>query len=266
MEKLEKYILENKSSLDVYTPSTKCNDRFKSLLFDDIEKIFVSQKSLLDKEEASDKVWDNIAEALNDQTDEPTINISSPKSLDKFEAPSNLWDKISTELDQDEILKNELTKTSKNNTQTKEVTLKFIYKWLSSVAAAIVIGISIGLLFNQSNTTPIESNSVAGTKTEWKQAEQYFHQVIDSKQLQIKKLNYQDVRLLSDFDSQLGTLKDNYKDLKKELKTSPQPEIIKKQMIIVLELQVELLNKQMEIIIDQNKEESQNENIQQYNI
>ena len=262
MEKLEKYILEHKSSLDVYTPSDKCNDRFKSYLFDEVEKVIISNKSKIDNDQPSEKVWENIKNELEgDQTFDINID-QSTGAIDKFEAPTGLWDKISTELDQDD----QKVESKPEVSEVKEVHFLKNYRWWSSIAAAIVIGIGIGFIF-KTQPLPVDVHqNTAKTDTEWNQAEQYFQQVINTKQVQIKKLNYQDVRLLSDFDSQLGTLKDNYKDLKKELKTSEQPEIIKKQMIIVLELQVELLNKQMEIILDQNKEDQQDEKVQQYNI
>ncbi|ANQ48960.1 hypothetical protein MY04_1586 [Flammeovirga sp. MY04] len=262
MEKLEKYILEHKSSLDVYSPSAKCNDRFKSYLFDEVEKVIISNKSKLDSDQPSDNVWENIKNEL--EGDESfDINLDQPTgSIDKFEAPTGLWDKISTELDQDDQKLESKDETPK----VKEVHFSKNYRWWSSIAAAIVIGIGIGFIFKTQQLPLKENNATVKADTEWNQAEQYFKQVINTKQIQIKKLNYQDVRLLSDFDSQLGTLKDNYKDLKRELKTSEQPEIIKKQMIIVLELQVELLNKQMEIILDQTKEDHKDEKVQQYNI
>ncbi|MBB6461563.1 hypothetical protein [Flammeovirga kamogawensis] len=252
MDKLERFILENKDKLDCLSPSTNTNNRFKEVLNDNLEREILSKKSELDFHKPQDNVWLKIASELDKESiSSVQIEQLSNQSFDKYDAPSSLWDKIENQLDKEEEKK----------TPTKEVKFKISKQWIS-VAAAIIIGIGIGWIgsYNSMQTTPEKPAS------EWQQAEGYYMSMISNKRKQIKALNFKDIKLLQDFDSQLKSLKKGYKRLKAEEKTSSQPEVIKHQMLINLELQVELLNKQMEIIISTSKEEIKDEKPQHYSI
>ncbi|NLR90636.1 MULTISPECIES: hypothetical protein [Flammeovirga] len=258
MDKLERYIIENKSSLDILSPSDKCNERFRSLLNDQFEGDIIVNKSSLDHHSPSSDVWDRIEKELSDQ-ELSLENIKGNTEFDKYTPSNNLWDKISNDLDKD-------TQKEENNTSSaKEVKFKINYQWITSLAAAIIIGVGIGW-FGKFQTGSENVVKASKADKEWNTAEGYYMNVIQTKQLQIKQLNFEDIKLLNDFNNQLKGLQRNYKGLKKELDSSQQPELIRKQMVIVLELQIELLNKQMEIIIDHNKKEENHEDVKKYNI
>ncbi|AZQ62513.1 hypothetical protein EI427_09745 [Flammeovirga pectinis] len=252
MDKLERFILENKDKLDCLFPSVNTKNRFKEVLDDNLEREILRQKTALDFHEPKDNVWVKIASEL-DKENNSSIKIEqlSNQSFDKYEAPSFLWNKIEDQLDKEE---------NKAPTKApKEIKFRISKQWIS-VAAAIIIGIGIGW-FGSNNSIQTISEKPA---SEWQQAEGYYMSMISNKRRQIKALDFKDAQLLQDFDNQLKGLKKSYKRLKIEEKTSSQQEVIKHQMLINLELQVELLNKQMEIIISTTKEEIKDEKPQHY--
>ncbi|NME68948.1 hypothetical protein [Flammeovirga aprica] len=261
MDKIEKFILENRGKLDALTPSDGCNQRFEEILNDNLEKEVVRLRSdIKNYHQPSDKIWSRIEKELrNEPLQEQQIDeVIQNSSLNKFDAPKGLWDKIENALDEEE-------KENTPQQETKEVKLLFSKQWLS-VAAVLIIGVGIGWFGNSNFNTVDESTPVASQNSEWEQAEDYYMTLISNKKMQINALDFEDIKLLDDFSVQLKHLQRNYKALKKEASTSAEPEIVRKQMVINLELQIELLNKQMEIIINSTKPKRNHEEKQQYSI
>lgn len=260
MEKIEKFILQHREKLDVLSPSKECDQRFKLILKDSLEKEIVRHRSELNNYYSPSKnSWEAIENELRGNNISKIDSKDKLKSttLDKFEAPSGLWGKIEAELDKEE------SNSVKKITTTKEVKFNISKQWLS-IAAILIIGVGIGWFGNNSlKDTPIEANTF---QSEWNQAEDYYMTMISNKKFQISQLDFNDVQLLDDFNSQLKDLQKSYSKLKKEEKSSAEPKIIRKQMVINLELQIELLNKQMEIIINASKPKMNYEENKQYNI
>lgn len=258
MEKIEKFILQNREKLDVLSPSKECDHRFEQILNDTIEREIVRVRTELKHYHTpTKKVWQEIENELigNTNSDSQLNDSIDSSSFDKFDAPANLWSKIENELDKEEEAK-------ENKASTKEVKFSFSKQWIS-IAAMLIIGVGIGWFGKGSLKAPKETTSFAN---EWQQAEDYYMTMISNKRMQINSLNFEDVKLLDDFNVQLKQLQKSYTKLKKEEKKSAEPEIIRKQLVINLELQIELLNKQMKIIINANKPKRDHENKKQYSI
>ncbi|WP_044209316.1 hypothetical protein [Flammeovirga sp. OC4] len=259
MDKIEKFILENRGKLDVLTPSEGCDQRFKEILNDNLEREVVRSRSdIKDHLEPSDEVWTRIEKELYDEPLQEHLidDVIENSSFDKFDAPKGLWDKIENELEKDE---------EGQKTATKEVKLQFSKQWLS-IAAILIIGVGIGWFGNSNFNSGKNTINVQPQNEEWEQAEDYYMTLISNKKTQITALDFEDVKLLDDFNVQLKHLQKNYKALKREASLSAEPAIVRKQMVINLELQIELLNKQMEIIINSTKPKRNHENKKQYNI
>ncbi|KXX68876.1 hypothetical protein [Flammeovirga sp. SJP92] len=261
MDKIEKFILENRGKLDVLTPSNGCNQRFEEILNDNLEREVVRLRSdIKEHHQPSDQVWSRIEKELQDEPihEHSIDDVIENSSFDKFDAPKGLWDKIENALDEEDQKK-------ETPTNTKEVKLLFSRQWLS-VAAILIIGVGIGWFGNSNFNTGKNTIPTQPQNEEWEQAEDYYMSLISNKKMQINALNFEDIKLLDDFNVQLKHLQKNYKALKREASESAEPEIVRKQMVINLELQIELLNKQMEIIINSTKPERNHEDKKQYNI
>jgi hypothetical protein len=156
-----------------------------------------------------------------------------------FEAkgPSaNLWGRIEAELDK----------------KAKKKTIK-LYRWIS-VAAMLVMSLGFYFTYTQVNS----EIAVADVGVHYGKKEIQFASLIEEKRDSLALYSKENPELFKKFVSDLKKLDENYQGLKKELQTSPNPEVVVSEMMKNLEIQADILSQQLLIInqVNQYKKES----------
>lgn len=253
MDALEKYILENKDKLDIF-PAPKFSEKeFLKRTEDNLTRFIMSHKSDLDTEEPSDKVWEALEGKLDTVPFDKMLE-NQQEMFDIHEPPAGLWDNISEELDKDEVALS--VEKTEEATQPKTVSLQTLWK---VVAAAVLFGVMVGGVLHQQYFKPVEQVAEVELPTELQQAEQHYISMISLKKQEVKGYEWVDPSMISDFDIELHNLNKNYQGLKKELIQQKNNQVIIRAMVNNLQKQMDLLNKQLTILEQVNKQRSNHE-------
>ncbi|HEX2846371.1 MAG TPA: hypothetical protein VHN59_07465 [Chitinophagaceae bacterium] len=172
-------------------------------------------------------------------------------SFDDAPPPESVWDRIST---------------SVPALQTgKRFPLKKIYRW-SAAAAVFLAAAACFYLFawkgnkddreiarrNGSYSGKEPVHDINAMDPEYAVKAGRIYQVIEKKQEELKTLSADQPELYDQFTQDLATLDSSYRVLKEQAKKSPNREILIKAMMNNLQLQAELLSKQLSIISEYN--------------
>ncbi|MGN6292840.1 MAG: hypothetical protein ACTHMV_08865 [Chitinophagaceae bacterium] len=168
-------------------------------------------------------------------------------SFDDTPPPGSAWDRINT---------------SVPALQTgKRFPLKKIYRW-SAAAAVFLTAAACFYLFawkgnkddqeiaRRNGREPVHDINTIDPEYALKAGRIY--QVIEKKQEELKTLSADQPELYDQFTQDLATLDSSYRVLKEQAKKSPNREILIKAMMNNLQLQAELLSKQLSIISEYN--------------
>ncbi|MBN8879067.1 MAG: hypothetical protein J0I32_16085 [Sphingobacteriales bacterium] len=170
-------------------------------------------------------------------------------SFDDAPPPESVWDRINTSVP--------ALQTGKRSP------LKKIYRW-SAAAAVFLAAAACFYLFawkgNKDDQETARRNgsysakeSVQGINDpEYAIRAGRIYQVIEKKQEELKTLSADQPELYDQFTQDLATLDSSYRVLKEQAKKSPNREILIKAMMNNLQLQAELLSKQLSIISEYN--------------
>jgi hypothetical protein len=145
-------------------------------------------------------------------------------------------------------LKQKLTTTN-----TGKVYPVKLYRRIAAVAAVIILSVSLYFVFKKNNSTIIKDpeNTVDATTfpdpVYAKQIHQY-QQMIDLQQMELKKVKNEHPDLYRQFSDDINQLDSAYRALKITLEKNPNTEMLLEAMIRNLQLQSELLNRQLLII------------------
>ena len=156
-----------------------------------------------------------------------------------FEAkgPSDqLWSRIEAELDK----------------KSKKKTIK-LYQWLS-VAALLVMSVGFYYSYRQTNAEIV----VADVSSDYGKKEVLFASLIEEKRDSLALYSKENPDLFKKFVGDLKKLDENYEELKKELQTSPNPEVVVSEMMKNLEIQANILSQQLSIINQVNQYKKEN--------
>jgi hypothetical protein len=81
----------------------------------------------------------------------------------------------------------------------------------------------------------------------------YFTKLIQVKQKQIASIRHDSPELYDHFVSDYKKLDASYNELKEEIKSNPNKELLLEKMIVNLQLQIDLLNQQLKVVRQLNK-------------
>ncbi|PWJ44859.1 hypothetical protein [Sediminitomix flava] len=254
MDKLERFIAENKDKLDVHQPKKLDFDQFDELLNDDLEMFIRSNRPLMDTEEPPQKIWDAVKEEIEEHELEESVR-NQKDEFDVFQPPENMWKKLENEMS--------LLEEPKQTKEVKMVPLHKVIKWGSSIAAVLILG--LGLLFYQLNQPSITfdepTQSIANAHPELQNAEQYYFSLISLKQKELHRFIIKDEILQSDFEEELSELSASYLQMKEELDETQETEVVIKMMLQNLRLRLNLLDKQLEILETYKNQKKKDESI-----
>lgn len=141
--------------------------------------------------------------------------------------------------------------------KTKSVVISI--KWLRwSAAAAIIIIVGTVLWLQPFSNQPKQPQSIAGNNNDSTQApalpneyaQQVYHftQLIELKNAELKKIEKDQPELYKEFAADITRLDSSYQALQTQLPGNPNQEVLIQAMIENLQVQIDVLNKQLSII------------------
>jgi len=152
----------------------------------------------------------------------------------------------------------------------KKRSFRKVYAW---VAAAAVLVISVGVYWFAQHK-PAEISIANGRKTkndirtlapEYAASAEPIYQAIEKQQKELKTLSASQPELYDQFTQDLATLDSSYRVLKAQAIKSPNREILIRAMMNNLQLQAELLSKQLDVLTEfNNTKTDQNEKQKKY--
>lgn len=156
--------------------------------------------------------------------------------FDDLEPRADLWSRIEMQLPAEE------QETPKKR-EAKTFSLGFVLR----VAAAVVIFMGLGfVIFLRS----IEHKQVdlAAINPEYAKQQVQYASLVESKRIELKKVAETDPQLYKEFSGEIAKMDSTYKRLNAELATSPNQELVLREMIRTLQVQLDVLNRQLSVI------------------
>ena len=165
------------------------------------------------------------------------------EEFDDLEPRAGLWDKIAGQLPEEQ-------ETQKKR-EAKTFSLGFVLRVAASVI--IVMGISF-VIFLKS----IEHKTVnlAAINPEYAKQQVQYASLVESKRTELKKIAETDPQLYKEFSGEIAQMDSTYKKLNAELATSPNQELVLREMIRTLQVQLDVLNRQLNVIEQYNEVKS----------
>jgi septal ring factor EnvC (AmiA/AmiB activator) len=150
------------------------------------------------------------------------------QDLDRHEVPVGLWDKIDKSLGKEII----------QNPEPDEVVFKFkkssiskLKIWAMAASLVLLIGYSLAFYLNNKSDRMVQYTSL-----------------IESKREEIKQIETHDPMMYKEFATEIEKLNQDYQSLQTELSQTPNQEDLVKAMIQNLQVQLDILNRQLKII------------------
>jgi hypothetical protein len=174
------------------------------------------------------------------------------EAFDNCEAPGGLWDKIDKSLGKENI----------QNSEPDEIIIKFkkssiskLKIWAMAASLVLLIGyVSVFYLNNKSDST---EQIVAEVAPQYGDKMVQYTSLIESKREEIKQIEKHDPVMYKEFAVEIEKLNQDYQNLQTELSQTPNQEDLVKAMVQNLQVQLDILNRQLKII-DKVKEYQKN--------
>lgn len=165
------------------------------------------------------------------------------EAFDNCEAPAGLWDKIDKSLGE-EIM---------HNSEPDEVVFKFkkssiskLKMWAMAAGLVLLIGyVSVFYLNNKSDST---EQIIADVAPQYGDKMVQYTSLIESKREEIKQIETHDPVMYKEFATEIEKLNQDYQNLQTELSQTPNQEDLVKAMVQNLQVQLDILNRQLKII------------------
>jgi hypothetical protein len=145
---------------------------------------------------------------------------------------------------------------SLNRKKQKIFSIRDMYKWTAAAAIFFIIVTSVYFLFIRKHThqdpiakteTPVKPDEIASIAPEYAAEFKKVYLSVMSRQTELKTAASTEPALYQQFQQDLSVLDSSYLTLKKQAAQSPNQDVIIKAMIQNLQLQAELLNRQLMI-------------------
>ncbi len=174
------------------------------------------------------------------------------EAFDNCEAPAGLWDKIDKSLGKEII----------QNSEADEVVFKFKKSSISrfkscAIAASILLVMSYLSVFYLNNKSDTIEQIIAEVAPQYGDKMVQYTSLIESKREEIKQIETHDPVMYKEFATEIEKLNQDYQNLQTELSQTPNQEDLVKAMIQNLQVQLDILNRQLKII-DKVKEYQKN--------
>jgi DNA repair exonuclease SbcCD ATPase subunit len=168
---------------------------------------------------------------------------NNQEAFDNCEAPAGLWDKIDSSLGKEII----------QNSEPDEIIIKFkkssiskFKSWAIAASVLLVMGyLSVFYLNNKSDST---EQIVAEVAPQYGDKMVQYTSLIESKREEIKQIEAHDPVMYQEFATEIEKLNQDYQNLQTELSQTPNQEDLVKAMVQNLQVQLDILNRQLKII------------------
>lgn len=174
------------------------------------------------------------------------------EAFDNCKAPSGLWDKI------DKLIGEEII----HNSEANEVVFKFKKSSISklkiwAIAASMVILIGYVSIFYLNNKSDSTEQIIADIAPQYGDKMVRYTSLIVIKREEIKQIKTNDPVMYKEFATEIEKLNQDYQNLQTELSQTPNQEDLVKAMVQNLQVQLDILNRQL-IIIEKVKQYQKN--------
>ena len=161
------------------------------------------------------------------------------QEFDMHEVPAGLWDKIDKslgeEIEPDEII-----------IKFKKSSISRLKIWAMAASLVLLIGyVSVFYLNNKSDST---EQIVANVAPQYGDKMVQYTSLIESKREEIKQIETHDPVMYKEFATEIEKLNTDYQNLQTELSQTPNQEDLVKAMVQNLQVQLDILNRQLQII------------------
>lgn len=165
------------------------------------------------------------------------------EAFDNCEAPAGLWDKIDKSLGKEII----------QNLEADEVVFKFKKSSISrfkswAIAASVLLVMSYLSIFYLNNKSDTIEQIIADVAPQYGDKMVQYTSLIESKREEIKQIETHDPVMYKEFATEIEKLNQDYQNLQTELSQTPNQEDLVKAMIQNLQVQLDILNRQLKII------------------
>ena len=169
--------------------------------------------------------------------------LNNREVFDNCEAPAGLWDKI------DKSLRKENTQ----NPEPDEIIIKFKKSSISklkiwAMAASLILLIGYSSVFYLNNKSDSTEQIVAEVAPQYGDKMVQYASLIESKREEIKQIETHDPVMYKEFATEIEKLNQDYQNLQTELSQTPNQEDLVKAMVQNLQVQLDILNRQLKII------------------
>ncbi len=165
------------------------------------------------------------------------------EAFDNCEAPAGLWDKIDRSIGKEII----------PNPEPDEIIIKFKKSSISklkmwAMAASLVLLIGYSSVFYLNNKSDSTEQIVAEVAPQYGDKMVQYASLIESKREEIKQIETHDPVMYKEFATEIEKLNQDYQNLQTELSQTPNQEDLVKAMVQNLQVQLDILNRQLKII------------------
>ena len=165
------------------------------------------------------------------------------EAFNNCEAPAGLWAKIDKSLGKEII----------HNPEPDEIVIKFkkssiskLKIWAMAASLVLLIGyLSVFYLKNKSDST---EQIVAAVAPQYGDKMVQYTSLIETKREEIKQIQTHDPVMYKEFATEIEKLNLDYQNLQTELSQTPNQEDLVKAMVQNLQVQLDILNRQLNII------------------
>ena len=175
---------------------------------------------------------------------------SNKEEFDDLEPSAGLWSKIEARLPEEEP-------EAPKKREAKTFSLGFVLR----VAASVVIFMGLGFVIFLRSVDHKQAD-LAAINPEYAKQQMQYASMVESKRVELKKVAQTDPQLYKEFSSEIAQMDSTYKKLNAELATSPNQELVLREMIRTLQTQLDVLNRQLSVIerFNEVKSDQTNEN------
>jgi hypothetical protein len=169
--------------------------------------------------------------------------------FDDLEPSADLWSRIEKQLPA------QLAGAPKKH-QTKTFSLGFVLR----VAAAVVLVMGLSCLIFLRSIEHAQGVNLAAINPEFAKQQVHYASLVETKRTELKEVAKNNPELYEEFTQEIANMDSTYKKLSNDLAASPNQELVLQAMIKNLQVQTEVLNRQLEVIEQYNKMQKDQKN------
>jgi len=173
------------------------------------------------------------------------------EEFDSFTPRPDLWQDIVSELQADQT---PAAQTAEPVQEAKVFSLNWNIAWRYAAAVAVLVMVALSARYYGGGSAPSEAVAVAQPvplnkiAPELQQIETRFVNVIEQKEAQLKEYDLKALGMEKEWEREAAALDSAYAELKEELYTTPNKEVVIRAMSDNLKMRIAILNRQLQVL------------------